>query len=56
MAFELDLESEWDKFCEGGDISYASTVAYALLITVLIFSILYFKLENLISNNVNSET
>ena len=22
MAFELDLESEWDKFCEGGDISY----------------------------------
>ena len=24
MTFELDLESEWDKFCEGGDISYES--------------------------------
>tara|TARA_Y100000758_G_C15657974_1_gene277238 strand:- start:73 stop:495 length:423 start_codon:yes stop_codon:yes gene_type:complete len=35
----------YDIGLKGGDISYASTIAYALLIMVIVFSIIYFVLE-----------
>ena len=35
----------YDIGLKGGDIAYASTIAYALLIMVIIFSIIYFVLE-----------
>jgi multiple sugar transport system permease protein len=35
----------YDIGLKGGDIAYASTIAYALLIMVIVFSIIYFVLE-----------
>ena len=35
----------YDIGLKGGDISYASTIAYAMLIMVIIFSIIYFAFE-----------
>ena len=43
--WDIEKIYAYDIGLKGGDISYASTIAYALLILVIVFSIIYFVLE-----------